>query len=371
MSDARALAGALAHPGEWTFVYTDGHGDEPVPTEEERRRSVRDRLTDAGAPAQDVEAVDGALRTGGGIPSPSTRYLLVRRGEIVVDEQLTGARIGSEQLGHGPLPAVLPLLRHQSRDVSYLVVETGREGARIRSERAGRRSEATHTEVEGRTDSLPKVQAGGWSQRRYQMHTQEIWKQNQGEVAEVVDRLVREERPRFVVVTGDVRARGLLTDALAPAARELVVEVEAHTKADGADDAALDEAIARTVQHQQNSDIAAAQDRAASDDGARRAEGVDAVVDALQQARVDALVLDAAFLDTDEQLTALDAEPWVAQSAMPGASPIGEFSAAEALARAALLTDARVLVLDTEPAPGQPRPARPTVPPVALLRWAD
>jgi hypothetical protein len=47
-------------------------------------------------------------------------------------------------------------------------------------------------------------------------------------------------------------------------------------------------------------------------------------------------------------------------------------SAAEALARAAILTDARVLIEEDEPtAEDAPRETRPVRDPVAVLRWAD
>lgn len=373
MTDEQLLTRVLSDPGDWTFAYTDGRSDEPVPTEEERRRSVRDRLADAGADAADVAAVDAALRAGAGIPSPSTRYLLVRNGDVVVDERLVGARIGPERLGHGVLPPVLPWLRHEAADLGYLVVETGREGARVRSERAGRVGDVVDTEVEGRTDSLPKVQAGGWSQPRYQMHTEEVWKENQSEVAEAVDRLVREERPRFVIVAGDLRARALLIEALSPAAREIAVDVDAHTKADGSDDEALDEAIVRALQEVLENERTRVEDRAAADDGARRAEGVEAVTEALQQARVDTLLLDAQLIDLAQTLAVLDAPPWVARSgeSAPGAERVAEIPVAEALTRAALLTDARVLVSEAEPPTGEPMPDRPARPPAALLRWAQ
>lgn len=373
MSDAQLLTRVLTEPGDWTFAYVDGHGDEPVPTEEERRRSVRDRLADAGAAPADVDAMDAAMRAGAGIPSPSTRYLLAKDGEIVMDEQFVGERLGPEQLGHGVLPPVLPLLRHRSGVVGYLVVETGREGARVHSARAGRVHGGGDTEIEGRTDTLSKVPSGGWAQRNYQTHTEEIWKQNQSEVADVVERMVRDQRPRFVVVAGDVRARGLLIDALSPASRELVVDVDAHTKADGADDDALDEAIAEALQRVLDTQVRNAQDRAAADDGALRAEGVDAVTQALQQARVDTLLLDARLSDAEHPLTVLDAAPWVTtdDAPTPGASAVALVPMAEALVRAAVLTDAAVLVLESEPAPGEPRPNEDPSPPEALLRWAE
>ncbi|MBF0815244.1 hypothetical protein E4U02_02315 [Microbacterium paludicola] len=255
-------------------------------------------------------------------------------------------------------------------------METAREGARLSLREAHRGASGASQEIEGRTDSLKKVQAGGWSHRRYQNHSEDIWEHNQAEVAEAVDRLVREHRPRFVVVAGDVRARQLLLERLAAASRELVLEVDVHTKAEGSDDEALDEAVAEAVSAAIGGDIDDARRRAAERDGAAGARGVGEVIDALQQARVDTLVLDARLADAGEDgdsLAALDAEPWVARTELDElpAGSLGYLPAAEALARAAVLSGARVLIAEEELAEGEARDDRPAAEPIAALRRAD
>ncbi|WP_309069064.1 Vms1/Ankzf1 family peptidyl-tRNA hydrolase [Microbacterium sp.] len=377
MADANHdLTELLRQPGPWTTVLTDGRGERPQQEEVAKIRAVTDPLGDAGAPEADVQAVGEALTAGDGLPSPSTRYLLVRDGDVVIDEAFTGQRLGAEVLAHGAAPRILPLLRHRASAVRYLVVETAREGARLSVREAHRGDDGATQEIEGRTDSLNKVQAGGWSHRRYQNHSEDIWQHNQAEVADAVDRLVRERRPRFVVVAGDVRARQLLLERLAPPSRELALEVDAHTKAEGSADEALERAIDDAVGGAIGADIADARRRAAENDGAAGARGIGEVIDALQQARVDTLVLDARLADEGEDgeaLAALDAEPWVARSEreeLPAGS-LGYLPAAEALARAALLSGARVLVVEEDLAEGEARDDRPAAEPVAALRWAD
>lgn len=374
MSEPADLAALLERPGPWTYAYVDGHGNEPQATERSRRRSIIDALRDAAAPSADIEEIGRALDEDGSLPSPSARYLLVRGGRIELDERFAGPRLGPEVIGHDALPRVLPLLRHRAADLRYLVVETGRDGAELRVERAGRaRVEATQ-HVEGRTDSLPKVQAGGWSHLKYQQHSEEIWSRNQAEVADAVERIVRERRPRFVIIGGDVRARQLLQDQLGPGTRELVVEVDAHTRAPGSDGANVDDAVAEAVEAAVRGELDAVVARASASDGAAGARGTEEVVAALQQARVDTLVLDARLLDATETLDALDGPPWIAGASAEavGATPIAALPLAEALARAALLSGARVLVAEEdEGAPDAPRSGRKTQPPLAALRWAD
>lgn len=370
MSEA-ALQSLTGGNGALTWAYVDGAGDEPVPTREARRRTVRDALADAGAPDADIAAIDAALEDAGGVPSPSARYLAVRGGALIVDEHFSGERLGPEELGHGPLAPLLPLLRHRSADLLYLVVETTRDGADLRLERAGRSREVSAESIEGRTDTLTKVRTGGWSHRRFHARAEETWKHNQSEVADAVDRIVRERHPRFVAISGDVRARQLLIEQLGPTSRDRVVEVDANTRADGADDDALLAAVSETAEHLLDDAVSAARDRAAAGDRESGARGTAEVVAALQQSQVDTLVLDNRLLEADDTILALDAEPWVAIRDDDGltAGTVATASVAEALARAAVLTGAEVLVAEERTEVGEERDERVPEPPVALLRW--
>ncbi len=369
MPDREHLAELLQQEGPWTFAYVDGPGEEPQVVEEAREDSVRRRLEDAHAPAEDIEAIDGALRQREGLPAPSSRYLLARNGTIEIDESFPGPRVGPEQLGHDAVPPLLPLMRHQDDRLHYVVVETGRDGAEVRWERAGREPEITH-DIEGRTDALPKVQTGGWSQPRYQRASEEIWKLNQREVAHTVNELVRDRAPAFVVVSGDVRARQLLLDELPEVPHQSIVEVDAHTRADGADEGTLESAIAEQLETHHDAAVAEANDRADAGHGRRGAHGLREVVNALQQAQVDTLLLDARLTETDELLDALVAPPWVGYADELGVGVLARVPVAEALTRAAVLTGSGVLVSEDEPdaedAPREPRDPRP---PLAVLRW--
>ncbi|QBE49266.1 Vms1/Ankzf1 family peptidyl-tRNA hydrolase [Leucobacter triazinivorans] len=384
MSGDRGLAELLAQPGPWTVAYVDGTGGEPQTVEEARQERAVRRLDDAGAPENDRRAVERALRDAAGVPSPSARYLLVRDGTVVIDEWIAAPRRGPEVFAHGSVPVISPLLRHRGRAPRFLVVETTRDGADLRLERAGRADAEQEESIAGSTDALPKVQAGGWSHARWQRHSEEVWKHNQSEIATAVDALVREHRPTFIAMAGDLRARQLLRERLAPESAGLLVEVEANTRADGADGAQLDRAIADALDALSRRQIEEALDQADAEGGARRAEGIAEVVDALQQARVETLLLDARWLDDDsagaspaargETLEVLGGEPWVARAGgAPGAAAsLGRAPFVEALARAAVLTGAEVrIVEEPDPAPGVERPERDARAPIAVLRWAD
>lgn len=209
---------------------------------------------------------------------------------------------------------------------------------------------------------------------RYHRYAENVWKHNQGEVAAAVSDLIREEHPSFVALAGDVRARQMLTEALSDTERALVIDVDTHTRADGADSEELDAAIARTLDERRRAVISDVRDRAATDNGSGGTEGIAEVTAALQQARVDTLVLDGRMLDDDRMLLALDAPPWLAidEAERLGAEVLSAVPAVEALARAAVLTDARVLIEEDEPmADDAVRVSRAVREPVAALRWAD
>ena len=370
---AGALTDLLRQGGIWTTAYVDGTGALPQVEEEARRRAVRDRLVDEGAPGEDAEAVEAALTANNGLPSPPSRVVMVTGGEVVLDESFIGPRLGPERFSHGTLPAVLPLLRHRSAATRYLVVETGRDGAEIRLETVGRGAD-TEIEIEGSTQDITKVQAGGGQQSAFHRYAESTWERNQADVADAVREIVGEEHPAFVIVSGDVRAAQLLRDALTDTERDLLTVVDANTRADGADSTELDAAISEALDAHTRTAIDEVRERAANDSGRSGAEGTSEVVAALQQARVDTLLLDNRMLDDDGTLYALDAEPWVAvdESESLSAGIIGRISAAEALARAALLTDARVLIEeDAYLADDEPRETRATRDPLAVLRWAE
>ncbi|MEJ6489713.1 Vms1/Ankzf1 family peptidyl-tRNA hydrolase [Leucobacter sp. USCH14] len=377
MTIGKDLRNAVQTPGSWTTAYTDGTSDEPQTVEEAREGRTLRQLADRGAPEGDVDAIRDVLQERTGGANPTTLFLLAHNGEIVVREEFVGPRHGPEVFEHGPLPVLVPLLRHRGKMLRYLVVETSRDGADVCLEIAGQRDGTTSERVEGRTDSLPKVQAGGWSQPRWQRHSEEIWKHTQSEVAEVVERLTREASPAFIALAGDVRARQLLRDQLSPESAKLVVEVDANTRADGSDDSALREAIEHALDDVFAREMSGAIDATQAEGGRLRAEGVDAVVAALQQAQVSQLFLDARMIaapsdDDVATLGALDAEPWVAAdgAAFEAATEIARQPVAEALARAAVLTDAHVRICEDEPeADDAVREERDARPPFALLRW--
>ncbi|WP_210481469.1 Vms1/Ankzf1 family peptidyl-tRNA hydrolase [Naasia sp. SYSU D00948] len=360
----------LRKGGSWITVYTDASMDtsDPRGVALARRRSVLDRLRAVGVSAEQLSLIEDAIEGTDGVPGPISRYVLLRDGRIVCNLVTPGAPNGPELAEAGPIPQLLPLLTARPDEIVYLVVEASRDGGDVSLYRSSQVAPEVTEQTQGRTDAIKKFQGGGWAHLRFQHHTEEIWKQNETELAAVVDRLVQEHRPRLVILSGDVRARQLLIDRLASATRELVAELNANTRPEGASEETLqtfvDEQLDRVAREDRDAELDRLRQELGRDGGAAE-HGVGSLVHAVRQAQVEVLFLDPAAL-AERTLLALDAEPWVAaapEEATP-AGILGTVPAAEALIRAAVLTDASVRLV--------PGPLLPDSSGVAgLLRWSS
>ena len=365
------IAERLKRGGTWTWAYVDASGDreDPQHLAALQRRKAEDVLRSAGADAEVVDTVMAELEETPGVPAPVSRYVLVHDGELVLSEVLPGAMHAPTSIGHDPVPDLLPLLAHRPLDLPFLIVEVGREGGGYRAYRLGhadvpdRRDEQR---VQGRTDTLHKFQGGGWSHLRWQHHTEEIWRDNQNEVATAVDEAFRRLQPKLIVVAGDIRARGLLLDQLSTEARAVVSEVPVDPRASDASETALvehvDIALARVIATRRHDFEDLLRTHVGRGDN-QTVTGLGSVVEALQQAQASVVAIDAAAIG-DRTLLALGAVPWIATAPeqAAGAPAIGPVPAVCAIVRAVALTDAELLLVNAASLPNG-------APAAALLRW--
>ncbi|MEV7606884.1 Vms1/Ankzf1 family peptidyl-tRNA hydrolase [Paenarthrobacter sp. NPDC089322] len=362
------FADLYRQPGPWCSAYVDASTGtvDGLETTDVQPDNVRTALEGQGASKEDLDAMDGAIQPAKGEPAPISRFVLVRQGEVVLNELLPGALVGQEIISKDEVPNLMPLLKHQPGGFAYVVVEASRDEAEIRLYRAGAPDVEESQHVQGDDDSINKVRVGGWSQARYQRHTEQVWRRNADQVAQEVDQLVREHQAKLVVLSGDIRARQLVEDQLSEESKAVLSTIDAHTLAAGSDRQKFDDEVNSLVARQWAVEQQNLMDRLAEQEGQanpQSATGIGAVVHALQQAQVDVLILDAGSL-ADHHLLALSAEPWVAASEGESlnADVVGKVPAPVALLRAAALTDAQV-----ELVPSGALPER--VPVAALLRW--
>ncbi|WP_144709939.1 Vms1/Ankzf1 family peptidyl-tRNA hydrolase [Curtobacterium pusillum] len=364
------LGQRLEGGGTWAWAYADVSGNVEDPRRQAalKLRAVETALRGQGAADDVVDLIAGEFEQEPGVPSPVTRYVLVHDGELVLSEVLPGQLHGPEAVGVGHVPDLVPLVAHRPVDLPFLVVHAAKEGGTFRTYRLGHAPGATDDRVvEGRTDTLHYAKAGtGWKQPHWQAHTEEIWKQTSGEVAAAIDETVRSLRPGLVVVAGDVTARELLVKTLSAETRALTSVFPGDPRADAGSKQAFVEhvetALARVVATRRHDLEDLLRTHAGRGDNLA-VTGLGAVVAALQQAQGAVVALDAVAVG-ERTLLALAGAPWVATAPeqAAGTPVIGAVPAVCALVRAAVLTDAELVLVNAASLPGGAAAA-------ALLRW--
>ncbi len=230
-----SLKPLLHHDGPLTTVCLDvTRGDEAGGDREVRGRwnAVRRTLEEAGAPAFTVSAIEEAVLRPTHVPGPHGRYVVASGDRVLVDRVLAEPPLRDEAF-HDGTPSLAPAVTAADEDVRYLLVEVDRQGADVTlpsGERAG--GEPVET-VDGGHDVLHKPGGSRRAPSRAQTRVEDSWERNAEAVAVELDRLVVEHRPELVLVTGDVRAVGLVRAALGRQAAELLVEVPGGSRADG------------------------------------------------------------------------------------------------------------------------------------------
>ncbi|GAB4098167.1 Vms1/Ankzf1 family peptidyl-tRNA hydrolase [Sinomonas halotolerans] len=363
MRALQEYAGLLKEDGPWCSIHADvstGTVDTLEATDV-LGDNISALLADAGADRASVEAAGRLTWAAKGLPAPVSRFVLVRGGEIVVNEVLPGAP-AQPLVEVGPVPNLLPLAEHRAGDLVYLEVEAERADAEIRLHRASSPSPVAEQEVHGDTENLKKVPSGGWSQGRYQRRTEEVWRRNGADVAKEVDRIVEAGGVDLVVLSGDERAQEKIRESLGDRAAGLVRTVAMNSSAPGADREKYQQQVELLVAEVSAARQARLLERMAEGRGARAAYGWGLTVRALQEARVDTLVLcqEAA---AERSVLALGGAPWVAstEAEAVGAGVLGQADPAAALLRAAVLTDADTILV--------PRGVLDSDEVAALLRW--
>lgn len=256
-----------------------------------RWRALAEELTAASAPAADVAALAGEVEDLELGASPEGLLLVAAGGRTLLRHELPEPPVRVAAY-HGPLPRLAELVRQASRRLPHLVVVADRMGGTV--ECYGPFDEELASRGLSGTDLyVHKVKVGGWTHRGYQRRTEETWENNAALLATDVTALVTALHPSLVLVAGDVRARGLLRQHLAPSARELVRVVE-HP----GDDVPRAEVVDEYVREAARAEVRAVREQVAQElgRGGAAAAGLPDVRFALERAQVRTLVLDMAFV---------------------------------------------------------------------------
>jgi hypothetical protein len=286
----------LGRPAPFVTVHldatrADASGDEEVAG---RWRSLRRDLERAGAAAGVLDEIEQVVTRPTGVTTPHGRVVIADSRGVVVDRVLKSPPAQSSAV-LDDVPVLLPAVRAADEATRFLLVEVDRQGADLTwSDGSGVRGSSKET-VEGDHDVLHKVKEGGgaWAHKRVQVRAEDSWERNAETVAADLDKQVVEKKPEIVLVTGDVRAVSLLCHAVAPRTRELVVEVQGGSRADGVNQQAFHQRVSEALERFRRTRRTAVLDRyrEALGRGEAAVTSVDDVVTVLQRGQVAEVVL--------------------------------------------------------------------------------
>jgi hypothetical protein len=279
-------------PGSWVSVYLDAtrageNADHAVAL---RWRGLREALSDQGADASTLDAVEEAVRDH---PTQPGRYglaVFATRGDVALLQTLP-APPPADAAFLEPLPHVMPLLEQRGEEVPYVRVLADRTGADLDALSVG--GAPRHREVAGSaTFPIRKVHVGGWSHRHYLQAVEESWKRNAGDVAAAAADLAEAVGAEVIVVGGDVRAVQALVGRMPKRWQDRVVTTDAGSRHAGADESALDDVTIQAIAETADRHVRAILDRYQAQRGDDTAStGLADVATRLQRGQVDTVLL--------------------------------------------------------------------------------
>ena len=198
----------------------------------------------------------------------------------------------------GPTADLFGLARLLDESVAAVVAVVDSNTCRLFATRLGDLRERRGPDED--SDEHKRHSQGGWSQARYQRHVDMQDRRFAKEAAEAIERIVRRERARHVILAGDERAVATLEGELPETVRPLVdhvARIEVRATADE-----VREEVRPILAALVEAEGLGAADRALA--GRRAGDlgvtGIDATMAALEAGQVDELVIDeTAQIDED------------------------------------------------------------------------
>ncbi len=262
-----------------------------------RWQAAHSELAEAGADEATLAAMDEVAGGHTDVPGPHGQLIVAAGGEVLLDT-VAPRRPAQLVARWSALPHLMPYLAHRAPHVAHVIVvadRTGADIATVSASAAGAGGVSEWDTVQGGNYPVHRTSRNDWSERHFQNRVENSWADNARTVAAEVARHVASVGARLVVVLGDERARALLLRDVPHALPQDVAVVESAEggRAAGSSPEALDEAVhdavLRSVWRERRSVLERMQQAVGRHDYA--VLGVPAVVEALQKAQVDTLVL--------------------------------------------------------------------------------
>ncbi|RPE39669.1 hypothetical protein EDD90_2684 [Streptomyces sp. Ag109_O5-1] len=338
-----------ARPGPYACAYLDTSRDvrDPEAAIRLRRRHLREDLAQQGADHATVAVVADVAGTDREVSGRHGQAIFASHGHLALVEELP-APPAHDAARFSALPDVMPLAVQHAPDIPYTAAAVHR---------------VVHPETGAPEELEVDFQSGRWPSstvapgpRHHRSGPSARWPHGAAEIARELAELVHLSRAEVIVLGGEARARNVLESRLPDPLRERVVTVagDGHTAGEG-----------RALLEQELSDVfrgrMSERDRARVESfRARRpqhadaAEGMAAVVAALQRSQAGALLLNTP-VDLPLRLWA-GSEPTQIALSSAGLESFGVLGFQEeppgaALIRALVRTGAELVVVPREELP--------------------
>lgn len=335
--------------GSWSTVLAD------VSLGTTAAQEAADQLPDAvakllksqQAQADDISALTEALVPAEGLRAPVARCVAVHDGQVVLNELIPGLKVEKTSVDVGPFPNFVSLARARGGAFSYLVAEVGRDGGEVHLYNTTSPERVSSRGIVGLPEEthVARKVPGEYDQPKNQSAADEMARRNAEEVAELIREMARETYVRLIVISGDVKSRESVAEQLPSTLKPLAAMLDVNIRSGGGDRKAQEAEIHKLIDSVTAHDLQDLSDRVAEQNGNSKSHlalGIDQVVDALQQAKAETVLVNQ--YQDEHTLRALSAEPWLATEDDPNHAQIviGQWPAPEVLLRATALTDATI-----------------------------
>ncbi|MPY77322.1 MAG: peptide chain release factor 2 [Actinophytocola sp.] len=312
-------------------------------------RELADDLRAQGADADTVAALEDAVWSAPYPAGRSGRALIAAGGAVLVDRSL-GEPPARPVARWSTLPYLVPLVAHAPPSVAHVVVTVDKVGAEMTGVDSTGAVAYQHPVL---GSEHPVHEAGtnaGLPRRHDREHVQETVKQNIHLVADDVTKVADAVSAELIVISGEVKGRRALRDALPDRLRDSVVDVGDGGRTQAPYSDALGEEVDSLVAERERQRIAARADQfraelAHGTDGLA-VQGISGVCAALREANVEALLIgsdDDQHIHTGADPIEVAADPEMLDQL--GISVVDRDRADEALPLAAIAVGADLLVV--------------------------
>lgn len=257
-------------------------------------RDVAERLRDAGCDDATVQRVTDAINDDTAPVGKSGRGLVAAGEKLFVDAELDEPP-SQPIVRYGQSPYVIPLVRSAEPTVPHVVIKVDKIGAHVSGIN---RNGALVVQHEIRGTDHPVHEAGNRSgppRRHSGEHVREIVRENMATVATDVTGLADDVDAELIVLSGEIKGRKRLREALPQRLRPLVADVTAGGRGHTENDGALDRQVATLVRDADQRHTDAVMDRFRQQSGrgdGLAVTGLDAVCEAVRDANVATLLVD-------------------------------------------------------------------------------